>query len=90
MSDEMISRERASTVRLVCQSAAAVFIAGAVLVAVLGSPFGSPPAVSDVAYEDVAARAQEMREAGGFGSFMQLRLRLRRSGRFWRLLRIRG
>ncbi len=65
MSDEMISRERASTVRLVCQSAAAVFIAGAVLVAVLGSPFGSPPAVSDVAYEDVAARAQEMTEASG-------------------------
>lgn len=65
MSDEMISRERASTVRLVCQSAAAVFVAVAVLVAVLGSPFGSPPAVSKVAYEDVAARAQEMTASSG-------------------------
>jgi hypothetical protein len=63
MSDEMISRERASTVRLVCQSAAAVFVAGAALVAVLGSPFGSEPEVTEVAYDEIVTRAQEINTA---------------------------
>jgi len=63
MADEMISRQRAGTVRLVSQSAAAVLVAGSVLLVVLGSPLGGGVEADEVAYGEVESRAAELSES---------------------------
>lgn len=60
MADEMISRQRAGTVRLVSQSAAAVLVAGAVLLVVFGSPLRSGVEADEVAYDEIERRAAEL------------------------------
>lgn len=60
MSDEMISRTRARTVRLACQAAALVLVAGAVLLGFTGAPFLSPPRVEEVSTERIAQQAAEI------------------------------
>ena len=59
MSDEMISRSRAGTVRLASQAAAAVLLGGAVLVAVVGLPGQEEHAISEVTYTEIMGRAGE-------------------------------
>lgn len=60
MSDEMISRTRARTVRLSSQMAAAVLVAGAGLLVVVGVPFMDGGVVEPVSHEWVVEKAADL------------------------------
>lgn len=60
MSDDMISKPRASRIRLISQVAAIVCIALAVLVVLVGVPFLDKPAVSPIAFATVQTNADEL------------------------------
>lgn len=62
MSDEMISRTRARSVRLACQAASAVLLAGGAALAFIGAPFLSPPEVEPVSVDQVIERAREIEQ----------------------------
>lgn len=57
MSDEMISRDRAGTVRLTCQVAAGALAVAATMLVLVGIPFGGTGEVESVAYEELATEA---------------------------------
>jgi hypothetical protein len=63
MSDEMISRSKASSIRLASQATAIVLMAGAVLVAAVGLPFSGGSAPEPVSYETLVESAGEQAAA---------------------------
>lgn len=67
MSEEMISRDRAGTVRLACQVAAGALAVAATMLVLVGLPFGGSGEVESVAYEELATEAavksQSIRQA---------------------------
>ncbi len=60
MSDDMISRTRARSVRLACQTATAVLLAGGAVLAFVGAPFLTPPKVEPVSDEQVIEKARRI------------------------------